>query len=123
MRIERIVLEHHRDVALFGLDIVDDAVADRNRARGDVFEAREHPQQGRFATTGGADQHDKGPVLDRNRDAVQHLEAAKRFPHVADLHRRHPHPPEQISGRGKRTAPRFDRVIPDFFDCVLGSKS
>src|SRR3954471_17974283 len=32
VRIERVVLEHHRNVPLLGLDIVDDAVADRNRA-------------------------------------------------------------------------------------------
>ena len=32
VRIERVVLEHHRNVALFRLDIVDDAIADRNRA-------------------------------------------------------------------------------------------
>src|SRR6202012_2696748 len=36
------------------------------------------------------DQHDKSAVLDRNRNAVQDLKAAKRFPHVADMHRRHP---------------------------------
>ena len=28
VRIERVVLEHHRDIALFGLHVVDDAVAD-----------------------------------------------------------------------------------------------
>src|SRR3979490_2595055 len=37
MRIERIILEHHRDVAFLGLDVVDYLVADRNRAGGDVF--------------------------------------------------------------------------------------
>jgi hypothetical protein len=58
-------------------------------ARGDVFQPGDHPQQGRFAAAGGADQHDKGAVLDRNRDAVQDLKAAKRFPHIANLHRRH----------------------------------
>src|ERR1700735_5468077 len=92
MRIERIVLEHHRDVALFGLHIVDDAVADRDGSRGDVFEPGEHPQQGRLAATGGADQDDEGAVLDWDRHAVQDLKTAKRFSHVANLYRRHTSP-------------------------------
>jgi hypothetical protein len=33
MRIERVVLEHHRDVALGRLDVVDDALADADLAR------------------------------------------------------------------------------------------
>ena len=32
VRIERVVLEHHGDVALFGRDVVDDAVADADLA-------------------------------------------------------------------------------------------
>jgi hypothetical protein len=93
MRIECVVLEHHRDVALFGLDIVDDAVADRDRPGGDVFEPCEHPQQGRLTAAGRPDQDDKGAVLDRDRHAVQDFKAAKRFPHVANLYRRHTFPP------------------------------
>ena len=89
VRIERVVLEHHGNVALFGLDIVDHAVADRNRARGDVFEAGEHPQQGRLAATGGADEHDELAILDRNRHAVQNFKIAERLSHVANLYRRH----------------------------------
>ncbi|OIQ68661.1 hypothetical protein GALL_497430 [mine drainage metagenome] len=86
MRIERIVLEHHGNVALFGLNIVDDAVADGNRPGSDVFEPGQHPQQGRFAAAGGADQHDKGAVLDRDGHAVQDFKAGKRLSHIADLH-------------------------------------
>jgi hypothetical protein len=104
MRIERVVLEHHCNVALFGLDIVDDAVADRNRARGDIFQAREHAQQGRLAAAGGTDQHDELAVLDRNRHAVQDLEIAERFSHVANLDRRHPLPSLRFPG-GVRRAP------------------
>ena len=89
MRIERVVLEHHRNVALFRLDIVDDAITDRNGSRGDVFQAREHPQQGRLAATGGADQHDELAILDRNRHAVQNFKIAERLSHVANLYRRH----------------------------------
>jgi hypothetical protein len=67
---------------------------------GDVFEPGEHPQQGRFAAARRADQHDKGAVLDRDRDAVQDFKATKRFPHVANLHRRHTFLPISVSLRG-----------------------
>ena len=33
VRVERVVLEHHRDVAIFGRHVVDEALADVNRAR------------------------------------------------------------------------------------------
>src|SRR5206468_5832253 len=33
MRVERVVLEHHRDIALFRRQVVDDALADRDRDR------------------------------------------------------------------------------------------
>src|SRR3954453_2756808 len=89
MRIERVVLEHHRNVALFRLDIVDDAIANRNGSRGDVFQAGEHPQQGRLTATGWTDEHDELAILDRNRHAVQNLKIAERLPHVANLYRRH----------------------------------
>ena len=38
VRIERVVLEHHRDVAVGGLDLVDDAAADVDLAAGDGLE-------------------------------------------------------------------------------------
>ena len=50
---------------------------------------REHPQQGRFAAAGGANQHDERTILDRDTYAMQDFKAAKRFPNVANLHRRH----------------------------------
>ena len=85
VRIQRVVLEHHRNVALLGMDIVDDAVPDRNRAGGDVFEPCEHPQQGRLAATGGTDQDDEFTVVDRDRHAVQDFKITERFSHVATL--------------------------------------
>src|SRR5665213_2662266 len=126
MRIERIVLEHHRDVALFGLDVVDDAIADRDGSGGNMFQSREHSQQGRLAAAGGADQDDEGAVLDRDRHAVQDLKTAKRFPHVANLHRRHSHPSLKVptTHNEHRYRPAFfvelraDAQSPDRMDIV-----
>ena len=75
MRIERVILEHHGDVAIGRLDLVDDASADIDVARGDGFEARDHAQQRGLAAAGGADQHAELAVGDFEVDAFDGLEA------------------------------------------------
>jgi hypothetical protein len=63
MRIERIGLEDHRDVAGARRQVVDDIVADLDRAAADIFEAGDHPQRRRFSAAGRADQSDELAVL------------------------------------------------------------
>ena len=55
MRIERIALEHHGDVAVLGGDVVDDAIADPDFALADFLQAGQQAQTGGFAAAGGAD--------------------------------------------------------------------
>src|SRR5262249_15858900 len=62
MRIERVVLEDHRDVPLLGREIVDDAVADANRSARDRLEPGQQAEQRRLAATRGADP-DHDPAL------------------------------------------------------------
>jgi hypothetical protein len=45
MRVERIVLEHHGDVALFRWHLVYHASTDPDLARRDILKARQHAQQ------------------------------------------------------------------------------
>ena len=47
-----------------GKRVVDDGVADLERARGDLFETREHPQRGRLAAARGPDEHHELAVVD-----------------------------------------------------------
>ena len=49
VRIERVVLEHHRDVAVLGLEFVHHAAADRDLAGADRLEPGDHAQQGGLA--------------------------------------------------------------------------
>ena len=42
VRVERVVLENHRDATVLRLHVVDDAVADLDGAAGDLLEAGEH---------------------------------------------------------------------------------
>jgi hypothetical protein len=71
VRIERVVLEHHRDVALLRRHVVDAALADADLARADLLEAGDHPQQRRLAAPRRADQHRERAVGDVDVDAVQ----------------------------------------------------
>src|SRR5204862_7308492 len=54
VRVERVVLEDHRDVAVPRGDLVDDLVADPQLPVGDVLEPGDHPQGGRLAAPGRA---------------------------------------------------------------------
>jgi hypothetical protein len=49
VRVERVVLEDHRDVAVLRREVVDDPVADGDLAAGDVLQAGDHPQGGRLS--------------------------------------------------------------------------
>ena len=70
MRVERIVLEHHRDVAVLGRHVVDDVAADRDLAVRDVLEAGDHAQRRGLAAARRADQNDEFMVLDIEIDAT-----------------------------------------------------
>ena len=64
VRIERVALEDHRDVAIARGDVVDDTVADPKRALADVLEPGDHPERRRLAATGRPDQDHELPVSD-----------------------------------------------------------
>jgi hypothetical protein len=73
VRIERVVLENHRDVPVLGQHVVHHPVVDRNGAARDLLQPRDHAQGGRFPAAGRADQHHEFPILDLQIDAVDNL--------------------------------------------------
>ncbi|ABA49062.1 phenol hydroxylase, putative [Burkholderia pseudomallei 1710b] len=90
VRIQRVVLEHHRDVAILRLERVDDASTDRDLAFRHRLEAGDHPQQRRFPAARRADEHDELAVGDIDVDPVQHvLRAAVTFPDALQAQRGH----------------------------------
>ena len=82
VRIERIVLEHHRDVAIFRRHVVDDVAADHDVAVGDVLQPRDHPQRGRLSAPRWSHQHDKLVVGDIEIDAAHRLNLVVTFDHL-----------------------------------------
>ena len=70
VRIERVVLEHHGDIAVFRIEIVDQAVADEDVAVGDLDQPGHEIERRRFAAAGRPDQRHELAVLDRQRHMV-----------------------------------------------------
>ncbi len=70
VRVERIILEHHGDVAILGVEFVDDPAVDPDLARRDVLEPGDHAQQRALATTRRAHKDDELAVGDFEVDAV-----------------------------------------------------
>ena len=60
VRIQGVVLKHHGDVAVLRCDVVDHAIADRDRAGGDVFQAGHQPQCRALSTPRRANQDGQG---------------------------------------------------------------
>jgi hypothetical protein len=89
VRIKRVILKHHRDVAVLRGNVVDHAASDRNLPAGDVFQTCNHPQKGRLSASRRADQRDEFTILDVDGDAVQHLDRAVGFARIAYLNRTH----------------------------------
>ncbi len=76
VRIERVVLEDHGDVAIFGRNVVDALAVDENVAAGDFLEARDHAERGGFAAAGRADEHDEFLVADFEVGGIDGCDAA-----------------------------------------------
>jgi hypothetical protein len=68
VRVERVVLEHHRQVAVAGREVVDDLVADLDLALGDVLQPHDHPQDRRLPAARRADEDHELAVVDLQVD-------------------------------------------------------
>ena len=98
MRIERVILEHHGDVALARRELVDHAPADMDFAVADRLQPRHHAQQRGFAATGGPDQRDELAVAHVDRDAMEDFDRPVGLAHVDNLDRSH-FPPRTLKRR------------------------
>ena len=76
--IERVVLEHHGDVAVFRLQAVHDPVADGDGAAADVLQPGHHAQGGRLAAARRSDQHDELVVGDVQVEILHGGDATRR---------------------------------------------
>ena len=77
VRVERVGLEDHRDVALARVEVGDVALADEDAAVGDLLDPRDQLQQRRLAAAGRADEHHELAVADLERDVVDRVRARR----------------------------------------------
>jgi len=71
MRIERIALKDHGDIAILWRDLGHIATIDLDAARGHRFQAGDHAQGGGLATTRRAQQHHEFPGVNRQAEFMQ----------------------------------------------------
>ena len=89
MRIERVVLEHHGDVALARRHVVHDLAVDDDFASGHRFEPGDHSKNCALAAAGRSDEHDELAVGDLEVDAVDDLNVAVLLDQIFDDDMRH----------------------------------
>jgi len=77
VRVERVGLEDHGDVAVLRRHVVDDPVADPDLSLGDRLQAGEHAQRCRLAAAGGADQDHELLVLDLHVEVLHDREVGR----------------------------------------------
>ena len=70
VRIQRVALEHHRDVAVLRRHVVHQALANEDVAVRHLFQARNQPQRSGLATARRPDQHEELAVAHLQRDIV-----------------------------------------------------
>jgi hypothetical protein len=77
VRIQRVVLEHHRDVPVARRQIVHPIPADDQVALGDVFQTRDHAQRRRLPAPRRADEDHELPVTDLQIDVLDRFEPVR----------------------------------------------
>src|SRR5207244_9725601 len=70
VRVKRVGLEHHRDVAVLGGNVVHHALADHDAAFADGLDAGEHAKRGRLTAARRTDEHHELLVLDLDVEVI-----------------------------------------------------
>ena len=96
VRIERVVLEHHGDIALAGGRLFASLAADRQRSGIDGLQTRDHAQERRFAGAGRSEKHDEFARFHRQGNVGKDLHAAETLRNVIELDARHASLPDLL---------------------------
>src|SRR5262249_19167110 len=84
VRIERVVLEHHGDIAVHRRQSVDHLAVDRNVGGADDLEPGDHSKRRRLAAARGSDEYDKLLVANLQVDVFDGVHAVVEFVDVLE---------------------------------------
>ena len=84
VRIQRVVLEHHRDIALHGVDEVHEPAADHDLTRVGILEPRDDSQDRALPAPRRPEQDEELAVCDLQRDVVDRLDLAEALHQMLD---------------------------------------
>ena len=73
MRIQRVVLEHHRDIACFGWNVIHSFAVDQQIAAADLLKPGNHTQGGRFTAARRADKYDELFIGNFQVEVLHHM--------------------------------------------------
>ena len=86
MRIQRVVLEYHCDIAVLRLDIIDELAVDLQLAAGDVFKTCDHTQCRGLSAAGRSYEDDEFLVLNLKIEILNSFKAVRIY--FADVFQR-----------------------------------
>src|SRR5690606_17528957 len=89
VRVESVVLEHHRDVAILWLQGRHVASGDDDVAAGEFLQPGDDAQDGRLAATRRTEKTDELAVLGMQREAGNDFQVAKLLPEIPDVDASH----------------------------------
>ncbi len=92
MRIERIILEHHGDIAFLGAQVIYHTRTNGDFTIADFLKSCDHAQERGFSAARRANQNDKFAVFDINRHAMQNADIAIFLDCISDGYRCHLEP-------------------------------
>ena len=127
--VERIALEHHGDIAVFRIEVIDPLAIDENIAFCGLLETGDHAHGRRLATAGGAEQNEELFIGNREVEIIDANERPPALGDIAELNFGHSttHPIAYECKNSRRDSWRFASIIlKDIFDlsklgaCVVG---
>ena len=89
MREQRVVLEHHRDIAVARQAIRDILSVEADLPLGERLQPGDHPHGRGLAAARRADQHDEFPVRGHETEVLDRRDGAVMLPDAIELDRRH----------------------------------
>src|SRR5690606_11232034 len=90
VRIERVALEDHRDVAVARREVIDGLAVEQDPTRRRALEARDQRQRRRLAASARADEREELAFGDRKAQAVEHRDGTEALADAIEFDCRHP---------------------------------